>query len=596
MIVYGDSDREESVEAMMTSIRTGIARVDASAASRGGVDCEALRRLLIQAGELEQAAYDTPTPLGAPAEVRRALRAFRSATSAAASAFHSACISPRGGAGAQSRVRSALARMLRALGRLSGGEGGTCRVWVKPPRGFAFHGLFPERYREAALGWTMEHPDAVEQDVLVVGIRSIGTTLSAVVTAVLEARGVRARRVTVRVQESPSEHPLLLKLARPADWALIVHDGPGPSGAFRAVADALTKAGAGRIHVFPDHDGAPLEGARFDGSTLPDALWSAACSASEDPLSRVVSCGRGEWRSIHFDARDRWPAVCRNLERPKLLCEGSSGRRILFKFAGLTTAPGATLSLAEVHAQKLARLARRGFTPAPLATAHGFVATEWIEGRPMVAAEASPDFLGRVGRYVAAASGPPLSASAARSARNRLETMLSVNTREALGDDWADQALSLFRPIAILENTPRAGDGHMAPHEWIAAGDGSIQKTDAGGHELDPTWTGRQPVLWDLAGAMLEWDLDPEGERAFLDGFAVGGGHSRAPLALDAYRAAYAAHRVGQVGFARDTEEDPDERERLGAEYERWRDKLALCLGGHKGPSSSRAAIVSRAR
>ena len=99
------------------------------------------------------------------------------------------------------------------------------------------------------------------------------------------------------------------------------------------------------------------------------------------------------------------------------------------------------------------------------------------------------ELLGRVGRYVAAASGPPLSASAARSARNCLETMLSVNTREALGD------------------------------EWIAAGAGSVQKTDAGGQELDPMWTGRQPVLWDLAGAMLEWDLDPVGEHALLSGF-----------------------------------------------------------------------------
>jgi len=157
--------------------------------------------------------------------------------------------------------------------------------------------------------------------------------------------------------------------------------------------------------------------------------------------------------------------------------------------------------------------------------------------------------------------------------------MLSVNTGEALGDAAAAVALSLFRPVAVLENMPRSGDGHLAPHEWIRTPDGRVLKTDAGGHELDHTWTGRQPVLWDLAGAILEWDLDPAMEHELLDGFARAGGYVCAPLALDAYRAAYAAHRIGQVRLAQDSETDLDERELLEQEYERWREKLALCFG-----------------
>jgi hypothetical protein len=158
--------------------------------------------------------------------------------------------------------------------------------------------------------------------------------------------------------------------------------------------------------------------------------------------------------------------------------------------------------------------------------------------------------------------------------------MISVNTSEALGDSAAAMALSLFRPVAVLENMPRSGDGHLAPHEWIRTSDGRVLKTNAGGHEVDPTWTGRQPVLWDLAGAILEWDLDPAMERDLLDGFARAGGYCCAPLALDAYRAAYAAHRIGQVSLARDAEAgDRDEGERLTGEYERWREKLASSLG-----------------
>ncbi len=30
------------------------------------------------------------------------------------------------------------------------------------------------------------------------------------------------------------------------------------------------------------------------------------------------------------------------------------------------------------------------------------------------------------------------------------------------------------------------------------------RKVDVGGHDLDHTWTGSQPVPWDLAGAMEE--------------------------------------------------------------------------------------------
>jgi hypothetical protein len=489
----------------------------------------------------------------------------------------------------------------------AGGDGDPVRGWVKVPEGFAFHALLPERYREAALRWADAHPDIGRQRVLVVGIRSIGTSLSAVVTAALRARGVRARRITVRPKGGATERRLRLRPLGPATYGLIVDEGPGPSGSsVLAVADALARAGIETIHVFPAHDGGPgdlateeararwkslttfcgPEDVRIGALPLAEALWRSIDSENQDPLKRVVPCGDGAWRRLCYDGSDTWPAICAPLERPKLLLEGESGRRILFKFAGFATAPGTTLSLAEVHAQNLSRLARRGFTAAPLGTAHGFVATEWLDGRRLQALDLSPELARRIGGYVAAASGPPLSTSAARSARNRLETMLSVNAAESLGEGAGAAGLTLFRPIAVLENMPRSGDGHLAPHEWIEKPGGHVQKTDAGGHELDPTWTGRQPVLWDLAGAILEWDMDPAMERELLAGFARAGGYLCAPLALDAYRAAYAAHRLGQIRLAQDMGTDPDERVRLEGEYGRWREKLRLCFGALTHPGS----------
>jgi len=600
MIVYGDSGREESIGAMIEALRQDIERVLASAEEAGAVDCDALRRILVRAGELEQAVFDRPTSSGSHGTERR-LRALRTATSLAASAFHDACDSPRGGAAAVARVRSSLARMRSMLERLAPEARDQGKVWVRMPGGFAFDALLPEQYRAAALRWAEEHASIGPEPVLVVGIRSIGTALSAVVTAALRARGLRARRITVRPKGSPSERKLTLGRLLPASYALIVDEGPGDSGSsVVAVADALARAGVSTVHVFPGHAAGPGPNAREETrarwKTLPSyvapeqdvrvaslplaqALWQSIDPEDRDPLRRVVSCGGGAWRSLRYGCPSEWPAVCAPFERPKWIGEGRSGRRVLFKFAGFATAPGSALSLAEVQTQKIARLASRGLTPPALATTHGFVATDWIEGQALTRADAEPGLARKIGGYVATASGPPLSTSAARAARNRVETMLSVNTGETLGDAAAAVALSLFRPVAVLENMPRSGDGHMAPHEWIRTPDGRVLKTDAGGHELDQSWTGRQPVLWDLAGAILEWDLDPAMEQELLDGFARAGGYVCAPLALDAYRAAYAAHRIGQVRLAQDLESDRDEQVRLKGEYERWREKLTMCFG-----------------
>jgi hypothetical protein len=588
VIVHGDPGREEPLGAMIEALRRDVARVLASVEEAGGVDCDALRRILVRAGELEQAVFDRPSSAGSRGTERR-LRALRAATSLAASAFHDACDVPRGGGAAVARVRASLARMLSALGRLAPEARDGGRVWVRMPGGFAIDALLPEQYREAAILWAGEHAGIGEDPVLVVGIRSIGTSLSAIVTATLRSRGVHARRITVRPKGGPLKRTLRLAPILPASYGLIVDEGPGASGSsILAVADALQRAGVERIHVFPGHarglGARASEEARARWNSLPSFFAPAReARVASRPLAEEL------WRSVDPEDRDPLRAMIprRGAPRtaPALIGEGSSGRRVVFTFAGFATAPGTSLSLAEVRIQKIARLAGRGLTPAPLGTAHGFIATDWIDGCPLDRADASPELMGWIGGYVAAAAGPPLSAAAARAARNRVETMISVNAAEALGDSAAAMALSLFRPVAVLENMPRSGDGRLAPRKWIRTPDGRVLKTDAGGHEVDPTWTGRQPVLWDLAGAILEWDLGPALERDLLDGFARAGGYCCAPLALDAYRAAYAAHRVGQVSLARDAETDREERERLSGEYERWREKLAGCLGPITAPS-----------
>src|SRR5262249_40092337 len=69
---------------------------------------------------------------------------------------------------------------------------------VSRPEGFAYYNLHPLTYAGA-----LNQIPALPGNVVVVGIRSIGTTLSAVVAAAARQRGVKANRFTVR----PGGHP-----------------------------------------------------------------------------------------------------------------------------------------------------------------------------------------------------------------------------------------------------------------------------------------------------------------------------------------------------------------------------------------------------
>src|SRR5581483_7815780 len=69
---------------------------------------------------------------------------------------------------------------------------------ISPPEGFSYYALHPLDFVRA-----VEEIADSSRPAAVIGIRSIGTTLSAVVTAALKKRFVPAQRITVR----PTGHP-----------------------------------------------------------------------------------------------------------------------------------------------------------------------------------------------------------------------------------------------------------------------------------------------------------------------------------------------------------------------------------------------------
>jgi hypothetical protein len=578
MIVYGDASRSERIESSVETLRWMIDQ-----ALTADPRPAALRLLVERVGELEQALFDAPECLGPSCSSRlRSLAGLRRAGSWIATAFErSYDRAPEPAHGALVRARAALASLSKRTGSAR----------VTTPEGFAFYALFPESYRHAAQRWAADHADATGSDVLVVGIRSIGTTLSAVVAQALRAQRFLVRRRTVRPEGDPHARRVDEKLPRAA-YGIVVDEGPGLTGSsMLAVADAMARAGVGEISLIHAHDRGlgleALESTRrlwesfhryaavhseltFEGRTLAEELWLGVAPAIEGTLARSDDVSAGAWRRLAYESSDAWPEVCRPLERQKILCSSTEGRRVLFKFSGFAAAPRDEGSLATAVARRAAPLAALGLAPRLFGEAHGFVAWEWIEGRPLHSDDASVPFVSHMGAYVARATGAPLETDDAHAATERAREMLVATPRECLGEDAAAAAAAEGSRLGAPAGARSAGDGHLAPHEWVRSRSGSIYKTDIGGHDVDHTWTGAQPVGWDLAGALEEWDLRGAKEAALLRGYREAGGAEVDAGSLRAYRAAYAAHRVGQASFFLASETDAAERDRLRRAVDRW--------------------------
>ena len=63
-----------------------------------------------------------------------------------------------------------------------------------------------------------------------------------------------------------------------------------------------------------------------------------------------------------------------------------------------------------------------------------------------------------------------------------------------------ERALRVLRPLIV--------DGRLQPWEWIVTRQGVLLKTDASSHGDDHFLPGPTDIAWDLAGVIVDWDLD----------------------------------------------------------------------------------------
>ena len=447
--------------------------------------------------------------------------------------------------------------------------------------GFAHEALDPDQYARAAR-YARAGAPAPDR---VIGIRSIGLPLSAVVAASLGPGTMLAsvRPVGERHARSVAIGPALRQrlLAGRGAFA-VVDEGPGLSGStFAAVADWLAAQGipAERVVFFPGHRGEP--GPR--AGEVVRRIWRGTrrCLAEPDlsfltdGADAVDDLAGGRWRYRLGLAPASWPPADARLERRKLIVE-RGGRQWLCKFAGLG-------GLGRLKRERAQALAAAGLHPEVGELERGFLAVEWHDGaRPLGTPGlevARSELVSRLADYLAARAGMPASDGGPGASPDELLAMAAHNTEVALGPEagrtvarrWRElvpRAASAARPVGI--------DGRMHRWEWIALADGRILKTDAVDHALGHDLVGEQDIAWDLAGAAVELELD-EGE---LDRVRPGA----AGRALDSfYRVTYAAFQLGLFAMAESLAREggqDDEAVRLAAEVRRYRRTLSRLVAG----------------
>jgi hypothetical protein len=96
---------------------------------------------------------------------------------------------------------------------------------------------------------------------------------------------------------------------------------------------------------------------------------------------------------------------------------------------------------------------------------------------------------------------------------------------------------------------PVSLDGRMQPHEWIRTSAGYL-KTDAFDHHDDHFFCGCQDIAWDVAGALLELELNAGSRCWFLERYRSLTGDTSIAARLPHYSRAYLAFRLGYCRLA----------------------------------------------
>lgn len=422
---------------------------------------------------------------------------------------------------------------------------------ISAPEGFAYYALHPLKFADV-----LDQLSPLSARTAVVGIRSIGTTLSAVTVAGLRKRGLHAERITVR----PVDHPYNRRAELTAEQMnfvkkeissgasfLVVDEGPGLSGSsFLSVAEALLQAGVSNDKIALICSRAP----EIDQLCAQDAArrwqqfrWLAVSSHPRCPEGARVWIGGGAWRRYLLPQTPPscWPASWLSLERLKFL-SGETTEPRFYKFLGFG-------HYGEQVVQREEQVSAVGFGAPPQIEQEGFASYPFLDGCPMSAGDVSESVLARLAAYCAFRANA-FAVEAVELAP--LQQMTEHNL----------QQLQLDVPVTLRLERPVIVDGRMQPHEWLLTRQGQMLKTDSGSHGDDHFFPGPADIAWDLAGAIVEWQMDHAETKCFLEMYRRASGDSAESRTAD-YVKAYAAFRCAYCMMAANAMRGSEEAQRL---------------------------------
>lgn len=441
-------------------------------------------------------------------------------------------------------------------------------VTLREPEGYAHYGLYPELYMEAAGRFSEELKPS---EAVCVGLRSIGTSLSAAASAALAAKGCAVESFTLRPRGHPFKRYIQASRAvsrrvqslkgRPF---LIFDEGPGLSGSsFGSVVNFLSSLGIPEkdMVLFPswEPDGEAFFSeeskgpwtrlrkytADFDAVFVKSGRLSSGLNTSE-----LVNISGGGWRPYFYRSEEDYPAVNAHHEKRKYVAiggkndaqgNGRAWKGLVLRFAGLGR-------FGRAKYERAVRLSGSGLTQRAASIRDGFMATEFVHGRPVAGMELNQLLLDEMARYVAFIDNnmderPSVSF-------DEMEEMITRNTTVGLGGKWTERlsALYRFRP-SFNENGARSIDGRMLPNEWLLTPLGYV-KADSFDHHADQFFPRCQDIAWDLSGAITEFDLNPMEEDYLLSRFLRHSSDRGALKRLRFYKIAYLAYRLGYSAFS----------------------------------------------
>jgi hypothetical protein len=417
--------------------------------------------------------------------------------------------------------------------------------------------------------------------VCVLGIRSIGVTLGAVAGAALALRGIPCRRIGVRPTGHPYDRRLEITprlrrwvvLAGDAEF-LVVDEGPGISGSsFLAVAEALEGCGVAgsRIHMIGSREVDPATLRAADACRRWGRYhYHVIQGAPLEPPGAGVNLSGGVWRSYFHCAEDAMPAVWAPLEPARFLARDEQS---IFRFEGLG-------HYGEAVGARAALLADSGIAPHYLGNRGGFGEYALVPGRMLALGDFSPELLDKMAGYLA------LRTTAFTSAEEQtpeLDTMLRWNWQNEFGEELGREESRM--------NTERVVvcDGRMLPHEWLRSERGELLKLDASSHGDNHFFPGPCDIAWDVAGTIIEWELQGEARDYFVGEYTRRSGDAISER-LGPYLLAYTAFRMGLSRMAAAAMRGECDAALLQRDYRRYRAQ-AQRLRQQSGPAEAGARV-----